>query len=62
MAVEAVGVAPDVEVFQNTKEAIAGKYPQLERVVQEALKLLPPQGIELKKEPALPVRFKRLGM
>jgi len=58
-AVEAVGVAPDVEVLQEPKDVIAGKDPQLERAVQEALKLLTTQGIELKKEPPPPVRYKR---
>jgi tricorn protease len=58
-AVEAVGVAPDIEVFQDPKDVIAGRDPQLERAVQEALKLLPTQGIELKKEPPPPVRYKR---
>ena len=58
-AVEATGVAPDVEVFQDPKALINGKDPQLERAVQEAMKLLPTQGVELKKEPAPPIRYKR---
>ncbi|MEJ7912296.1 MAG: PDZ domain-containing protein, partial [Chitinophagaceae bacterium] len=58
-AVEATGIAPDVEVFQDPKMLIAGKDQQLERAVQEALKLIQTQGIELKKEPAAPVRYKR---
>lgn len=55
-AIEAVGVSPDVEVFHDPKSIIEGRDPQLEKAVQEALKLLPSQGIELKKEPAPPVR------
>lgn len=55
-AVEAVGVSPDVEVFHDPKAIIEGCDPQLEKAVQEALKLLPSQGIEMKKEPAAPVR------
>ena len=58
-AVEGTGVTPDVEVMQDPKAVISGKDPQLERAVQEALNLLPTQGIELKKEPAAPVRYKR---
>ena len=58
-AVEAVGVAPDVEVFQDPKAIIEGHDPQLEKAVQEALKLLPTQGIQLKKEPAPPIRYFR---
>ncbi len=58
-AVEAVGVAPDVEVFQDPKAIIEGHDPQLEQAVKEALKLLPTQGIQLKKEPAPPIRYFR---
>ena len=39
-AVENEGVAPDVEVENWPKDVIAGKDPQLERAVQEALRLL----------------------
>ncbi|MBW0160743.1 MAG: PD40 domain-containing protein [Sediminibacterium sp. Gen4] len=55
-AVEAEGVAPDIEVFHDPKAIIEGRDPQLERAVQEALRLMPTQGIELKKEPAPPIR------
>ena len=58
-AVEAVGVSPDVEVFQDPKAIIEGHDPQLEKAVQEALRLLPSQGIQLKKEPAPPIRYHR---
>jgi tricorn protease len=57
--VEGKGITPDVEVFQDPKAVIAGKDPQLERGVEEALKLLKTQGIELKKEPAAPIRYRR---
>jgi tricorn protease len=60
-AVEATGIAPDVEVFQDPKGVINGKDVQLERAVQEAMKLLQTQGVELKKEPAPPIRWKRPG-
>lgn len=58
-AVEAVGVSPDIEVLQDPKAIIEGHDPQLEKAVQEALRLLPTQGIQLKKEPAPPIRYHR---
>jgi tricorn protease len=45
-AVENEGVAPDVDVENWPKDVVAGRDPQLERAVQEALRLLkehPPQ-------------------
>jgi tricorn protease len=39
-AVENEGVTPDVEVEYTPAEVIAGHDPQLERAVQEGLKLL----------------------
>ena len=42
-AVENEGVAPDIEVEITPADAIAGRDPQLERAVQEALKLLKTQ-------------------
>lgn len=59
--VEGKGIAPDVEVFMDPKAVIQGRDPQLEKAVEEALRLLPTKGIELKKEPAPPVRYKRPG-
>ena len=38
--VENIGVAPDIEVEYSAAEVIKGRDPQLERGVQEALKLL----------------------
>lgn len=58
-AVEGDGVAPDIAVEQYPKDVIAGRDPQLERAVQEALKLLETDGIALKPEPAPPIRWKR---
>ncbi len=58
-AVEGEGIAPDIEVMFDPKALIEGKDLQLERAVQEAMKLLKTEGIELKKEPAPPVRYKR---
>ena len=54
-AVENEGVGPDIDVENWPKDVIAGGDPQLERAVQEALRLLdatPPS--RLKTEPAPP--------
>ena len=58
-AVEAEGVAPDIEVIQDPKSVLAGKDPQLERAVKEALNLLKTQEFKMKPEPKAPVRWKR---
>ncbi|HWK08833.1 MAG TPA: PDZ domain-containing protein, partial [Vicinamibacterales bacterium] len=51
-AVENVGVAPDVDVENWPKDVIAGHDPQLERAVQEALRLLAAHPTQrLMKEP-----------
>lgn len=59
-AVENEGVAPDLEVENWPREVIAGRDPQLERAVEEALKLLkanPP--VRMTTEPAPPEWGKR---
>jgi len=58
-AVEGDGVAPDIAVEQYPKDVIAGKDPQLERAVKEALARMQTEGIVLKPEPAPPIRSKR---
>lgn len=58
-AIEGEGISPDIEVLQNPADVLQGKDPQLERAVQEALNLMKTQGVELKKEPGAPVRYKR---
>lgn len=58
-AVEGEGVAPDIEVIQDPKAVLEGRDPQLERAVEEALKLLEQSTWELPKDPADPVRWKR---
>jgi len=59
-AVENVGVPPDIEVEMTPREVIAGHDPQLERAVEEALRLLEegdwPQIID---QPADPIRSLR---
>jgi len=57
--VEGEGVSPDIPVMQTPAEVIKGNDPQLQRAVQEALKLLKTQGIELKHEPAPPQKWRR---
>ncbi len=58
-AVEGEGVAPDIEVIQEPKAVLEGRDPQLERAVEEALRLLEQSEFELPAEPAPPVRWKR---
>lgn len=58
-AVEGVGISPDIPVEQTPKDVVAGKDPQLERAVQEALNRLATEGVELKPEPAPPIRYFR---
>ncbi len=60
-AVEAEGVAPDIEVRNDPQPVIAGGDPQLEAAVQEALRLLQTESIELKAEPPAPIRWRRPG-
>ena len=58
-AVEAEGVAPDIEVRNDPAPVIAGRDPQLEAAVAEALRLLETEGISLQEEPPPPVRWRR---
>jgi tricorn protease len=59
-AVENEGVAPDIDAENTPKEVIAGHDPQLERAVQEALRLLKEKPVDRKtKEPPPPTWGKR---
>lgn len=58
-AVEGVGISPDTEVQQNPADVVKGRDPQLERAVEEALKLMKTQTVEIKPEPAAPNKYKR---
>jgi tricorn protease len=61
-AVENEGVGPDIDVENWPKDVIAGHDPQLERAVQEAMRLLKEKPVErLMKEPAPPTHGKRKG-
>jgi len=54
-AVENEGVAPDIDVENWPKDVIAGRDPQLERAVQEALRMLKEKPVNrLAAEPAPP--------
>lgn len=58
-AVEAEGIAPDIHVMQDPAEQAKGNDPQLLKAIEEALRLVEKEGIELKKEPEAPIRWKR---
>ena len=58
-AVENEGVAPDIEVRNDPAPVIAGRDPQLEAAVEEALRLLQTEGVTLQEQPAPPYRWRR---
>jgi tricorn protease len=59
-AVENEGVAPDIDVENWPKDVIAGHDPQLERAVQEAMRLLKEHPVDrMSKEPPPPTWGKR---
>jgi tricorn protease len=58
-AVEGEGISPDIEVIQDPKLVLEGRDPQLEKSVEEALRLLKTQEFQLKPEPAAPVKWMR---
>ncbi len=61
-AVEAEGVAPDIEVRNDPAPVIAGGDPQLEAAVREALRLLDSgEKVIFEAEPPPPVRWRRPG-
>src|SRR2546430_7474471 len=61
-AVENEGVAPDVDVENWPKEVIAGRDPQLERAVQEAMRMLKEHPVDrATREPPSPTWGKRPG-
>jgi len=58
-AVEGVGISPDIEVQQTPADVMKSRDPQLEKAVDEALKLLKTQAVEMKAEPPAPVKYRR---
>jgi len=58
--VEGEGVPPDIDVWQDAKAVARGRDPQLERGVQEALKLLETKAVMAPRPPAqFPVHARR---
>ena len=56
------GVPPDIEVLMDAKSVAVGRDPQLERAVQEALRLLEAQGgIPRVTPPPYPTPSRRPG-
>jgi tricorn protease len=61
-AVENEGITPDIDVENWPKDVIAGKDPQLERAVQEAMRLLKEHPVNrMTNEPPPPTWGKRKG-
>jgi len=58
-AVEGQGISPDIEVIQDPKLVLEGRDPQLEKGIEEAMRLLQENEFHLKPEPAPPVKWKR---
>ncbi|MGD0582806.1 MAG: PDZ domain-containing protein [Bacteroidales bacterium] len=56
--VENKGIEPDIDVQITPRDVAADRDPQLERAVNEALKLLIEKPVNLLKEPASPVRLR----
>ncbi|MEO7454888.1 MAG: PDZ domain-containing protein [Gemmatimonadaceae bacterium] len=57
---EGVGVPPDIEVMQASQAVMRGRDPQLERAVQEALRLVTENPVVTPPTPAsVPVRARR---
>jgi tricorn protease len=54
--VENKGIEPDIEVMITPKDIASGHDPQLEQAVNEALRLLKENPVNLLKEPPSPVR------
>jgi tricorn protease len=60
-AVENEGVGPDIHVEMTPAAVAAGRDPQLERAVAEALRLLEENPVVLQPEPAFPDKWRRPG-
>jgi tricorn protease len=58
-AVENEGVAPDIHVEMTPKDVLAGRDPQLERAVAEAMRLLETEAFRRVPEPPFPIRSRR---
>ncbi|MFB6248422.1 MAG: S41 family peptidase, partial [Salinibacter sp.] len=58
-AIENEGVAPDVKVEMTPRLVEQGRDPQLERAVQEGLRLLKQNPPQLREQPPAPTRVRR---
>ncbi|MFX0201876.1 MAG: S41 family peptidase, partial [Candidatus Hodarchaeota archaeon] len=56
--IEGHGVDPDIEVENDPKSVLDGRDPQLERGVQEVLKMMTEKSMQLPPRPADPVKTK----
>ena len=54
--IEGIGVEPDIVVENDPKSVIAGRDPQLERAVDEVMRLIANDPRTLPKRPAPPVK------
>lgn len=57
--IEGHGVDPDIEVENDPRSIIAGRDPQLERGVQEVLRLMQERPRQLPSRPAAPNKAPR---
>ena len=58
--VEGEGVPPDIEVLQDASATMAGRDPQLERAVSEAMKLVAEHPVNAPPVPeTMPVKARR---
>jgi tricorn protease len=58
-AIEGEGVAPDIEVEMTPRLVEQGQDPQLRRAVEEGLRLLETEDVELRDQPPAPTRVRR---
>ena len=58
-AIEGEGVAPDIEVEMTPRLVEQGQDPQLRRAVEEAVRLLETEGVQLRDQPPAPNRVER---
>ena len=56
--IEGHGVDPDIVVENDPKSVIAGRDPQLERGIEELVKLMDAKAMKLPPRPADPVKTK----
>ncbi|WP_428936703.1 S41 family peptidase [Fontivita pretiosa] len=55
-SIENVGVSPDIEVDYRPEDYVAGRDPQLDRAIQEMMRMMKEKPVERPKPPPFPVR------